>query len=353
LFNCSAAQPCSRNGATRETAASGSRRRRCRRGAETRTSDTTFAIDSPRYNWRVPAPDVAAAFKRTLDAHGYGFHYAVLERCIELASAAKSPWSFEASELPVNVGEQNTRIDFILRTNNAVLIAECKRANPALARWCFARAPYVARRTRTRRVRLEQFLFEPHSHKRITRPMELKEVKDQYHVAVEMRTTGTGDEGFRGRGAIDDAANQVIRGANGFINFVGDNPGVMDTLPMFVLPVIFTTASLLCSEANLAKADLRTGEIPPGPLRERQWIWFQQNVSAALEHSLPKVYAPEPQNSVAEMLRFRHARSIAIVTPDGISEFLRMVANDFGRLHVGSLKPRRSVAASGVADVDR
>jgi len=299
----------------------------------------------------VPATDPAAAFKRTLDAHGYGFHYAVLERCIGLESAGESQWSFEASELPVNVGEQNTRIDFVLRTNNAVLIAECKRANPALARWCFARAPYVARRARTRRVRLEQFLFEPYGHKRVTRPMELKEVQDQYHIAVEMRTAGTGDEGFRGRGAIEEAATQVIRGANGFINFVGDNPSVMDTLPMFVLPVIFTTASLLCSEANLAKADLRTGEIPPGPLQKRHWIWFQQNVSAALEHSLPKVYAPEPLTSVAEMLRFRHARSIAIVTPEGISEFLR-IASDFVRFNVGTAKPRTSVAASGAAGVD-
>ena len=297
---------------------------------------TGFVVIRHPYNEPVPAPDPAAAFKKIIDAHGYGFHYAVLQRCMELTSAGESPWSFEASELPVSVGEHHTRIDFVLRTNDAVLIAECKRGNSALARWCFARAPYVARRTRAGNVRLEQFFFEPDNQRRAARPMELSEVSDQYHIALEMRTPRTGDDGLKGRGAVEDAATQVIRGASGFINFLRDNPRIMDNSPMFVLPVVFTTATILCSEANLAKADLRTGQIPLASLQERPWIWFQQNVSAALEHSLPKFYPQEPLSSVAQMLRFRHARSIAIVTADGISEFLRTVAKDLEDFNRGS-----------------
>jgi hypothetical protein len=53
-------------------------------------------------------------------------------------------------------------------------------------------------------------------------------------------------------------------------------------------------------------------------------------------HSLPKLYAPEPPSSVAQMLRIRHARSIAIVTAEGISEFLPTIASAFEDFHRGS-----------------
>ena len=250
-----------------------------------------------------------------------------------LKERGESPWSFEAAELPVQVGRQDTRIDFVLRTNDAVLVAECKRANPALARWCFARAPYIARRARAADVRLEQFFREESTGRLLTRPTELTGVNDQYHIGVEMRTAAKGDADFRGRGAIEEAATQVVRGANGLINFVGSSPGVMDKSAMCVVPAVFTTAELLCSDANLALSELATGETPRAALQRRPWIWFQQNISAALEHSLPKLYGPERLTSIAQMLRFRHARSIAVVTPDGIAEFLRSIAKDFEDFH--------------------
>ena len=101
--------------------------------------------------------DLSLDFKRVLDSHGYGFQYALLKECERLRQNGKSPWSFEAAEIPVTVGSRETHIDFVLRTHSAVLVAECKRANPALARWCFARAPFVARRASTKDGRLDQF----------------------------------------------------------------------------------------------------------------------------------------------------------------------------------------------------
>lgn len=108
---------------------------------------------------------------------------------------------------------------------------------------------------------------------------------------------------------------------------------MMDASPMFVLPVVFTTARILCSDTNLGASDLLTGESPAAPLQSRPWIWFQQNISATLEHSAPKYYGEQPLSSIAQMLRLRHAGSIAVVTSDGIADFLATIANDFEDFH--------------------
>jgi hypothetical protein len=85
--------------------------------------------------------------------------------------------------LPVSVGGKDTHVDFVLRTHEAFLVAECKRANPALANWCFARAPYIARRERASEVRLEQLRWNSTVGRAVARPMELPGVVDQYQVA--------------------------------------------------------------------------------------------------------------------------------------------------------------------------
>lgn len=275
--------------------------------------------------------DLEAGFKKVLDSHGYGFQNAVIKECERLSKAvpAPSPWWFEASEFPVECGTALTRIDFILRINHAVLVAECKRANPALASWCFARAPFLSRRQSAGDVRLEQFWREPSTGRVHSQPTELRGVKDQYQVAFEMRTSAKGEANAMGRGAVEEAVTQVLRGANGLMNYVGQNSRLFDSNPMIVVPVVFTTADLLCSDADLSQADLVTGNVPTSSLTPRPWIWFQHNVSQALEHSLPKFYGSTPLTSLAQMLRYRHARSVAIVGPGGIANFLTTLPDDF------------------------
>ena len=88
---------------------------------------------------------LAAGLRKALNTHGYSYQYAVLEEGRRLNAARKSPWIFEVAEFPVNASGRDTQVDFILRhcDKPIYLIAECKRANPALADWCFAKAPYV------------------------------------------------------------------------------------------------------------------------------------------------------------------------------------------------------------------
>src|SRR5258705_9653601 len=91
------------------------------------------------------------SFEETLNRNGFGFQYRVLRECHEASKTWESRWSFLRSEIPVEVRQTNTKIDFILQhaaTGSAysdMMICECKRVNPAFARWCFIAAPYTGR----------------------------------------------------------------------------------------------------------------------------------------------------------------------------------------------------------------
>ena len=82
--------------------------------------------------------------QKRLDQHGYGFQYALIRHLREKGLS----WYLQATEFPVEVGEKHTRIDFVLKygSRNVYLVAECKRANPALSNWCFIRAPKESQR---------------------------------------------------------------------------------------------------------------------------------------------------------------------------------------------------------------
>ena len=105
--------------------------------------------------------NVETGFMKVLNLHGYGFHYSVLKLASELYANGSSKWFFEAAEFPVQVQGLGTRIDFVLQhvdSPSFYLLAECKRVNPALSNWCFARAPFV------RRNRSEEAMFLEHFH---------------------------------------------------------------------------------------------------------------------------------------------------------------------------------------------
>jgi hypothetical protein len=81
-------------------------------------------------------------FQNVLNSHGYGFQYSVLKEVARLAYEVRSAsWIPKVPEFPVEVQGHDTRIDFILKHARLpfYLVAECKRANPSLANWCFAK----------------------------------------------------------------------------------------------------------------------------------------------------------------------------------------------------------------------
>lgn len=86
-----------------------------------------------------------------------------------------------------------------------------------------------------------------------------------------------------------------------------------------IVPVIFTTAQLFASSADLSSADLETGQVNiDAAFRGASWLWYQYHVSPGLKHTLEPL---EKANAIEEYLKSEHIRSLAVVSPSGIEDF--------------------------------
>lgn len=269
--------------------------------------------------------DLTSAFERVLNAHGYGFQYAVLREVQALAMSKHSYWQPWVPEFPVEVQGSGTRIDIILRhiRRPLYLICECKRANPALANWCFARATYP-----DEMGYLTQNFIET-IHRKDTQPqsglVRLSGSERIYQIGLEIRSDGKGDPFSKGRGEIEDAATQVCRGMNGLIDLFANRHDVFWSDDKYVgfIPAIITTARLGATDADIADADLITGQVSNinPTLCDKDWLWYSYPQSPGLKHSLPYV---EPSADL-RLVRFQEfVRNIAIVSPNGLAKFLGM-----------------------------
>jgi hypothetical protein len=270
---------------------------------------------------------IAAGLLKLLNSHGHSFQYAVLRRVEELFDDGKTEWLLDGVEFPVIAGDQTTHIDFILKssTGRTYIVAECKRADPAKARWCFARAPYTKRNPRPGQVIFEQFscnqfglvtrnAVEAHTDERI------------YHLGFELRTSDTGDgKGQRGP-ASSEAVAQVLRGTSGLINHLqATAPQRPETTHIIrFIPVVITTAQLYVTHANLGEADLKTGNLSSEhvTVEKVDSIWFTHNRSPALKPNAPSTTAFSDFNQFSAALTNEFARSVAIISTDGIDDFL-------------------------------
>jgi hypothetical protein len=271
-------------------------------------------------------------FETALNRQGHPFQYAVIRRAHELNDERRSPWVFEASEFPVEVQSYHTRIDFVLsQWSEAIrgpfrfLVAECKRANPSLHDWLFARAPYVRRGSVPRDILVESIRREG---KGLSASLSrLDGSENIYHVAVEVKGATKGDASGTGRGAIEEAATQVIRGVNGLIECFSKNQRyVAENFPISFIPVIFTTAKIWATDADIA-SDITTGHVALGSedVIEKPWLWFQYHVSPGLQHAIDRQLPKDESFSRAtlgDLLEFEYARMIAVVGSGGIDAFL-------------------------------
>lgn len=137
---------------------------------------------------------IAVKLRKMLNAHGHGFHYAVMRRAHDLADARESTGVFDGVEFPVVGGGETTHIDFILRwrPGGVYVVSECKRADPAKARWCFARAPYTWRNPRAEEVIFEQLHVTERERRVIHKPKFAYTTRGVYHLGFEMRTGSKG-----------------------------------------------------------------------------------------------------------------------------------------------------------------
>ena len=216
-----------------------------------------------------------------------------------------------------------------------LIAIECKRANPAVARWCFAKAPSV-RRNRTREYCFaERLALQDGTCS--SEPIHSQIEIDAYHIALEVRQAGTkGEPHQRGRGAIEEAATQVLRGVNGLAQLFLRHPELLGgSQEVVIIPAIVTTAELFVSPVDLLTGNLRTGKLPndPLPMEKRTWTSLQYNQSPNLKPSGNEIRQYPP--ALWQILDREYVRTVPIVNGDGIGEFLSWsghLADDFGDL---------------------
>ncbi len=271
---------------------------------------------------------VEESFTKVLNRNGYGFQFSVIKKIHELGKAAKSAWLFETIEFPVEVRGSGTRVDFVLRKSARrdkpfFLLAECKRANPGLSNWCFVRAPYVNRNQWGN----SEPIFMEHIQRNDDGSISAYAKKRSsvghfYHIGLEVRSNLKGDpSGETGR-SIEDAASQISRGLNGYIETISKNIQILrgHTHADFI-PVIFTTAQLWGSEVNLSLADIKTGasDLSGVEFKKLPWLCYQYNLSPGIKHS----HSPfEQPAEISDLMDTEYVRTIPVVSPDGIEPFL-------------------------------
>lgn len=271
----------------------------------------------------------AKGFEEALNQHGFPFHQAVLRRFHDLFNEKQVRWGFHVSEFPVQVNGEGTRIDFVLRHTDKpsiFVVAECKRVNPALARWCFATAPYV-RRAAYGEVPVElivekgEFDAEGKLH---TWGQGVGVVERLYHVGLPVKLPGqTGDaSGKPDRDAIESSASQVCRGLSGMVNCIAENPQILrGAKDVWLLPVIFTTAEVCASTVDLGAADLASGTItiPENSITPVPYLCYQYNLSPGIKHPH---WTSSAAPDLADLLVLGFMRTIPIVNASGIEQFI-------------------------------
>ena len=271
------------------------------------------------------------SFAKVINRHGYSFQYSVLKKASELSSEGRSNFKFEASEFPVEVQGTNTRIDFILRRhyssrfnfNAFFLIAECKRANPALSNWCFVKAPYIHRSNwgNTERL-LTESLIRNDDGSTVSLTQQAFIIENPYHIGFEVRSNQKGDSCGESGQAIEKAASQVLRGVNGFVKTMRkENPLWENDKSVNFLPVIFTTANLFVSDVDLSSADLQTGDLKVSDeqIKPVDWLYYQYPMSVGLKHSIDSL---NESVDVSSLLMNDYLRTILVVNSTGIENFL-------------------------------
>lgn len=295
-----------------------------------------------------PLENVRRSFEEAFNMQGFGFHHSVLRRAFELSNLGGSAWLLEAIEVPVEVRGKDTRVDFVLslRSYNEqqphiYLLAECKRVNPAYGMWCFGRTPFF-NRTRSS----EYYVIENLKRNENIYKMDKAEVfnpfvtqypykNNVYNIALDVRTknnnpnNSTGNstgQGTPGK-AVEDAAGQILKGLNGFVEFVYKNPNILTQRKHAIfLPVIFTTAELWTTDIDISTANIDNGnlQLTKESLKKQSWLGYQYHQSQGLKHSL----RPENlESELGELIDVDFVRTIPIVSPSGIEDFLSWSSN--------------------------
>jgi hypothetical protein len=237
------------------------------------------------------------------------------------------------AEIPVSVGGYTTRIDFILQLQPRaqdlrLLVAECKRVNPAFGQWCFAKGKYCSPNWAAKQIIPELVNLTDKD-----APKSAGEGRDNssecYNIGFVLKSSAKGDPHpvSPGNDALEEASTQVTKGLNGLLETAFKDHRLRESLLRYeaitILPVVFTTAKLWASSADLTASDLSTGEISlsDGEVAQKKWVYYQYPQSPLFKHGLER--GSLGHDSFEDIVGRDYVRSVAVVSAPAIPEFLR------------------------------
>ena len=269
------------------------------------------------------------ALRRVLNSEGYGFQSAILKKCIN-----ETNWHDGVDEFPVELHDSAVHVDFILGYHTDLLVAECKRVDGWT--WAFARGnsatsgswgarpvvDYLAKVTAVDSPLRGQIQQQPRSLAALG--------GSPYNVSVEMkaRHKTVGDQPAKARPrSLDSAVTQVLRARGGLLSLIAKR-NAADHIAGAVVPVIFTTATLLVTEVDLSDADLADGRLASVEAKAVDALWFNYRLPKLLRPEIPIALGQNQGYYSSNIARLQRSidremsRSIGIVRPEGVTAFL-------------------------------
>jgi hypothetical protein len=278
-----------------------------------------------------PSTTDPLGFSKVLSYHGHPFQYRTLKAAADAYSSKRSRWRFRVAEFPVAVRGRPTRIDYVLQLQEqpTYLVVECKRADPKLKLWAFAKAPYVKFGDEGERFIRQCLKLPGGSEWGGPQPFtEETPITDAYYIAREMKAPHEkGDDApSGGREAIEDAASQASLALNGLVDLFATKAQATGRNAVFkFVPLIVTTAQLFTADVDFAEASLESGKITAADVQnwtEREWLFYQYPVSPGIQHSAVKPLYNAHEMDLAKVLTADYLRTIVVVQGKHFAEFL-------------------------------
>ena len=276
--------------------------------------------------------DVLTGLQEAIHHGGHGFKYSLLKLNEGLARQERSAWRFIASQFPVESRDRVIHVDLILQRwrPRIYMLAHCKVADPSYQNWCFASAPRIT-------AHYDDKLFLDCTHVDENEQVQ-HYVRNSYtdrkfvHIASEVQSDSSGAGAERRRSHVfRQAVAQVNYRVSGINKILASNMNFFPREEEFsrrgrprsicLLPVIFTTADIWVTEADLSSAAIESGRIDlaSSGLTKSSWVLYQEYTVREEKLSTP---ADEQPRGLEELMEKQYVRTIPVVSPSGVAEFL-------------------------------
>lgn len=267
-----------------------------------------------------------------LNEQGYLFQEAC-EHALKKNEQATG-WEVKASEYPVSLGEQETKVDIVLRSKiesspELYALIECKRADPSYVYWLFGAPglPFGSALCST-------LGFECREIRTVT-PYRVSRLVERLHFEISTNGVESWLEAKKSSARrsstpqnIENAFVQVLKGVGGFAEEqIGQRSKSRELFKSFFVPVVVTTAQLYVAYYETKNIDLSAGKISKDkvnfgpkdqPAMEVEWVLLDYGVG---ENVAPNPI-PENYHGVDPVELQKHkTRSIFVVNSKSLVYF--------------------------------